>query len=103
MQSSSSTDNPAARRGWPALVVSMLGLCQVVVGLVIARSGGGSLLSGINSMWGYAGLVLLLGGIVGWAVVGLMIRCPFCDQRISRKAYPRPGYFCPKCGKTVAD
>jgi len=103
MPSSSSTGNPVAGRGWPALVVSMLGLCQVVVGLVIARSDGGSVLSGIRSMWGYAGMVLLFGGFIGWIVVGLMIRCPFCDQRISRKDYPRPGYFCPKCGKTVTD
>ncbi len=103
MAGSSSTDNPAARRGWPALVVSMLGLCLVVVGLVIARRGGGSVLSGINSMWGYEGMILLFGGLIGWMIVGWMIRCPFCDRRISRKDYPRPGYFCPKCGKTVAD
>ena len=97
-----STDNPAAKRGVPAIIVSILGLCQIVAGLVIERSKGGAVLSGLNTIWGYMGFILLVGGFIWWLIVGWTTRCPFCNQRIPRRSYPRPGYFCPKCGKTVA-
>jgi len=101
-----STDNPAAKRGWWTLLISLLGLCQVIVGLVVAqgheKARGETLLDYVWNIWTYSGLVLLVGGLAAWMIIGWTTRCPFCNRRIRRKDYPRPGYFCPKCGKTVA-
>ncbi|MBN2583471.1 MAG: hypothetical protein JXL80_10410 [Planctomycetes bacterium] len=104
MQSGSSSDNPVAARGWPALLLSVVGLGLLTVGLVIASKSTdkhASLWDGLTTFWGYAGITFIVGGLIGWVVAGLTITCPFCNQRISRKDYPRSGYFCPKCGKTV--
>jgi len=104
MASGSSTDNPVAAKGWPALILSGLGLGLVAVGLVVASKDTdkhATLWNGFTNFWGITGITFIVGGLAGWFIAGLTVTCPFCKQHVRRKDYPRPGYFCPKCGKTV--
>ncbi|GAF78069.1 unnamed protein product [marine sediment metagenome] len=53
-----------------------------------------------NHIWGVIGVSLVVVATVSWLAVYFTTRCPFCGKWIDPWYYPRPGFHCPKCGKT---
>ena len=90
--------NPA-RTMWVTLLLFLAGTSLLVVDFSQRERPTESIFIP-QGLLGYVGAVLAVLAVLSWLVVLLTCRCPSCHAWIHPWHYPRPGYHCPRCGKT---